>query len=329
MEGVSYEWMHPSWRDLVIEHLIQKKSERRHFISRCGLNGILLAISFAGGAEGLKKYPLLVDKEDWCLFEARIEKFLENSELTEDIVILSSVKDLLRELSHTEDVALENMKKLAAKAISACREKWDSRKVVISNRLLSNYSSISEFIKPLPPYPDLEATWAHIIAIENFDLNEYFDLRAFSINVDKWADLLDIILKNEPRFFKQQPLQEIIDSRLGKIISELSSFDLEEYREISTNGELEDYLDELECCAGELYGLRVCLIRLIDIFQVKSEKIRNLNSLVEDMGDRRNKLEEKYDYLRYQDEEDNEQEWHKIPYRNSETFDIDALFKDL
>ncbi len=330
MEGVSYEWMHPSWRDLVIEHLIQNRIERRQFISRCGLNGILLAISFGGGAEGLRKYPLLVEQEDWRLFQDRVKKYLEDSELTDDHKILSSIDDSLMKLAVSEDVELENMKELAANAIIACKGKWDSREEIIPNNLLKNYYSISEYIKPLPPGPDIEATWNHVIEIVRFDLGEYFDIGVFSNHVDEWAVLLNILFENEPRFLRQQPLQEVIDSRLEKIISEVEGFDIEDYRKITTGRDLDEYLDELDYWADELYGLWVSLKKLVDSFSVKTEKIQCLQSLIEHMGARRNKLEEEYDYRRYEDEEgDNEQEWHKIPDRSSETFNIDALFNDL
>src|SRR5882757_9830620 len=59
------EWMHPSWRDLVIDHLARDAASRQKFLSRCGLQGFLLALSSAGGATGERAIPLLVQPRDW------------------------------------------------------------------------------------------------------------------------------------------------------------------------------------------------------------------------------------------------------------------------
>src|SRR5260370_8847028 len=59
------EWMHPSWRDLVIDHLVRNAESRQKFLSRCGLQGFLLALSSAGGATGERPIPRLVGPQDW------------------------------------------------------------------------------------------------------------------------------------------------------------------------------------------------------------------------------------------------------------------------
>ena len=45
-------WVHPTWRDLVIERLAADAELRRRFLARCGPHGIVLALSTSGGAEG-------------------------------------------------------------------------------------------------------------------------------------------------------------------------------------------------------------------------------------------------------------------------------------
>src|SRR4051794_27688522 len=62
-----FQWVHPSWRDLVIEYLVGNAAERAHFLEHMSIHGILLAISGGGGAEGTREFPLLVDAKDWSL----------------------------------------------------------------------------------------------------------------------------------------------------------------------------------------------------------------------------------------------------------------------
>ena len=57
--------MHPSWRDLVIESLAADGEERRHFLSRCGVDGAAIALSWGGGATGERERPLLRCDADW------------------------------------------------------------------------------------------------------------------------------------------------------------------------------------------------------------------------------------------------------------------------
>ncbi|HEY3187892.1 MAG TPA: hypothetical protein VGJ70_10480, partial [Solirubrobacteraceae bacterium] len=58
-------WVHPSWRDLVVDHLAASPAERRAFLEAAELPGIELALSTAGGPHGERALPLLVADEDW------------------------------------------------------------------------------------------------------------------------------------------------------------------------------------------------------------------------------------------------------------------------
>jgi hypothetical protein len=59
------DWVHPSWRDLVIESLANDPASRRRFLSRCGVDGAALALSGSGGTEGERERPLLCGDADW------------------------------------------------------------------------------------------------------------------------------------------------------------------------------------------------------------------------------------------------------------------------
>src|SRR5207253_1027146 len=63
---------HPSWRDLVIDRLAADEGARRRFLERCGVDGLLLALSTEGGEEGLRTLPLLVGDADWDELAGRL-----------------------------------------------------------------------------------------------------------------------------------------------------------------------------------------------------------------------------------------------------------------
>ena len=69
-------WVHPSWRDLVIEELATDADARRAFLRDCSVEGVLLALSTGGGVTGERSLPLLIDDADWDLVGDRAAGFL-------------------------------------------------------------------------------------------------------------------------------------------------------------------------------------------------------------------------------------------------------------
>src|SRR5260370_18693035 len=88
------EWMHPSWRDLVIDHLVRNAESRQKFLSRCGLQGFLLALSSAGGATGERAIPLLVEPQDWQSLNESLSTVL-TSQPHAPFVALVAVRDAI------------------------------------------------------------------------------------------------------------------------------------------------------------------------------------------------------------------------------------------
>jgi hypothetical protein len=58
------EWLHPSWRDLVIEHLAGDADARARLLTGCSGHGVLLALSFGGGEHGDRE--LLRTAPEWA-----------------------------------------------------------------------------------------------------------------------------------------------------------------------------------------------------------------------------------------------------------------------
>jgi hypothetical protein len=54
----SVSWIHPSYRDLVIEELSTDSALKHEFLENTNLDGIKLALSDTGGAGGARKFPL-------------------------------------------------------------------------------------------------------------------------------------------------------------------------------------------------------------------------------------------------------------------------------
>jgi hypothetical protein len=87
----SVTWVHPSWRDLVIEDLAGDPDARGRFLTRCSLNGLLLGLSVGGGATGERRFPLLVADADWDTATQRLGELTPALEDADLVRLLASL----------------------------------------------------------------------------------------------------------------------------------------------------------------------------------------------------------------------------------------------
>ncbi|HJN18439.1 MAG TPA: hypothetical protein QGH10_23260, partial [Armatimonadota bacterium] len=119
----TYVWVHPSWRDMVIERLAADDATRAAFVSNCALPGLLLALSTAGGAKGERETPLLRAAEDWDALISRAAALIDNE--TDDVAhrILSATHGIVARAA-PKGALTDGLLRLATAVLSACREAW-------------------------------------------------------------------------------------------------------------------------------------------------------------------------------------------------------------
>ena len=133
-------WVHPSWRDLVINELRDDAAARRHFLSACGLHGAMLALSQDGGIAGERVLPLLVNDSDWDLLGDRLGRLshqLEDQQLAQLLLALSGLR--------TTDIALSDKREarnLAANVLTAIARRWDQRHQPLPSFLLEHWYAL-------------------------------------------------------------------------------------------------------------------------------------------------------------------------------------------
>ena len=69
--GTVVDWIHPSYRDLVIEELIKNAELRNTFLRRASLEGVKLAVSDTGGRYGARSLPFIRSAESWDVLKDR------------------------------------------------------------------------------------------------------------------------------------------------------------------------------------------------------------------------------------------------------------------
>ena len=199
------EWIHPSWRDLLIEHLGDHPGDRRAFLNRCGVPGILLALSRAGGSTGKREFPLLIDAEDWRLLADAICRNLSVASTWETHQLSDAVSDALRHAgSESEKARTVQLENLAISYLNASRTMWDQAQKPIFLYALRVYYELTTLVRPLLSGPQLSATWlASWTRVDMMIANNVTTPEELTANIMSTIELALLIRQNEPRFLTQ------------------------------------------------------------------------------------------------------------------------------
>jgi hypothetical protein len=193
------DWIHPSYRDLVIEELAADKTLRQKVLTSITLSGLTVAVSDTSGAHGERKYPLIASTMDWNLLGEGCVKLVFSSSsaiATDALRVLASAAE-----SATEPDVADELSRILYKACEAIRERWDANGIVFTADQLRTFCQTSLLASPLPVLPRFEHTWAALEKdlITSLSLWEV-DNRVDSDIVQEWAELAQIVAHNEPRF---------------------------------------------------------------------------------------------------------------------------------
>jgi hypothetical protein len=154
-------WVHPTWRDLVIDRLAEDRALRRHFLRRAGVHGVLLALSTAGGAGGERRLPLVGSDEDWDVIGDRLYALIPELEEPELIAVLAAIEVTLADLDEVEDVG--EARALARLALARTAQTWETAHQPIALAALDAWLTLSARLAPRMAPPPLAVTWAELL----------------------------------------------------------------------------------------------------------------------------------------------------------------------
>jgi hypothetical protein len=304
--------MHPSYRDLVIDELASQAELRTRFLQRMSLQGIKLAISDSGGAEGNRVFPLMADSKSWELLRERCVQIVDNTDVGE-------ISDLLTILSNAiarskSQQATYELKQTLSAVCDATRAKWDRTRAIFDPDDFLAYCRASLLITPLPPLPRVEASWnAHVQAFRDALTKATTGEWLSPDLVQEWAELLQAVNKNEPRFLRQVGFPEAFKSDVEQLIEVVTG-------EIAIGADEPSY-EDLKSEADRLEILADCVESLEDVIPALRTRLRELRA---SLAEKIESLEEEASHLSHEpDFDDNEDRY------PSEEFDIEALFEDL
>jgi len=194
-----FDWVHPSWRDVIIEHLMARPNERRRFLQRCGVAGLELALSISGGRSGERELPLLQTDDDWLTFGRRSIQLIQEMSISEHEGLLAATRSLLQSAESGSDREHHAIT-LAQEILPAIVAVWDNGTSALSTRALQLFYTTSELFLPLCAGPQLALTLdTQLSALEGDTSHELAD------DTSDWEalDFALIVQRNEPRALRQ------------------------------------------------------------------------------------------------------------------------------
>ena len=182
-------WVHPTWRDLVIERLAADAALRHRFLGRCGPHGVVLALSTSGGAEGERRLPLICDDEDWDALGDRIYTLVPELEHAELVAIFAAIGRALRDLIREEPARAGEARVLARMALQRTDSVWTAANAPVPLDCIDAWLGLSKHFDPLLMPGFLAPTWAELLPTELPDPDDLPEVQRFT----DWMTLSELV----------------------------------------------------------------------------------------------------------------------------------------
>ncbi len=192
ISSLGIDWVHPSWRDLVIEQLRSDDQARQRFLRACGPYGALLVLSGAGGVGGERVLPLLIDDADWDVFTDRAGELLrelDDADLAR--LLLACAEPLAADLETRQAAELQS---LVEYTLNATRRLWDAQLKPLPIYLLEAWYTASGNVARRLEAPQVKPTWVALHPASADALDEQHELR----RSDEWLELAQTLRRHDP-----------------------------------------------------------------------------------------------------------------------------------
>ena len=193
-DTLKVEWVHPSWRDLVIDHLRENPEPRQAFLANCTLEGILLAISAGGGPAGARTLPLLRTDNDWDLTTDRIARILATASQPEVVRILDALAATAGQIRDAQGRDRDELDALISTTFRATARRCDAQYALIDVYLIGAWLRLARETPEAPPPPSVDRTWTELLPSPMVDLGAPASLDA----AIKWLELGELLREHVP-----------------------------------------------------------------------------------------------------------------------------------
>ena len=191
------DWVHPSWRDLVIEELASDAGERHRFLSRCGVDGAAVALAGAGGAEGTRARPLLQDDGDWDALGDGLHHLCAELDEAEAVRLLDVIADA------GEDAETRALAELVLRRLG-----WSGKAVSVD--AIGAWAAVSMWLDPRPQPPAVAMTWLELEPHHPPQTPEEMERMA------DWLRLAELLTERAPELLEGLGFPERYSAILGR-----------------------------------------------------------------------------------------------------------------
>jgi hypothetical protein len=312
----SVGWIHPSYRDLIVDQLATDEALRKRFLEVMNLEGVKLAVSQGGGERGQRKLPLLVTEQDWTMLLAKCLSLLDNLGTTEAVSLIRILRSATVDLT---GVDRSRILRVLAECCERVTAKMDAAKGIIKESDLRELMEATVMMDPLPVLPQMGLTWRAATSALTTTVKEAAE-NSTPIDADavlEWARLTDLVTKNEPRLMRQVNYPQAFTGEITQLLLAVG-------KESEDDAEYEDP-DELLAEA--------------DRFDTMGEALKIIERLFPELAGEISKAmssaASQEDYLReqYRDAQQGPEEGYDggeiRSGLGSQPFDVDSLFSDL
>jgi hypothetical protein len=239
-------WVHPSWRDLVIDHLTREEQARERFLRDCSLHGAQLALSYAGGAAGARTLPLLKRDEDWDALADRVYGLTAELEQGELVALLDAIGGAIGAL--TLSPAQSELDALARGVLIRVTSLWRASHQPIPLPALEAWLALAKLLSPMPAPPELAVTWVELLPTAVPELADRSGLERFG----DWLTLAVLLHDYDPEVLEPLgfPTQGriLLDDFVGLVARDRHTFDADSIeqviRALTLTGRLEAALED-------------------------------------------------------------------------------------
>jgi hypothetical protein len=317
IDHTTVDWIHPSYRDFVIQELQIEPEMAKHFLESCSTRGLVLAISVAGGASGDKQFPLMSSAKSWEILRARSSALIRESR---DQFVIWEILGILRDAAESaEDDAVINARilRMLEECCLEAKKNLDELNEPINPFVMRRIYSAGMLVVPPPPLPSLLKSWVEVDGALKHRIEviskEFLDSDA----VSDWTTLLNIISKSDRRMLIQRGFPVEFASTFVALCSAIES---ELSGEMSLRGD-EDFSSEI----SRLSEFSTAILELVGIIPSVDRGIkstaRKLKKRIADLEKKRSVLMSDNDrYIEASPQDDQ---------RRSPPLDLTLLFSDL
>ena len=197
-DGGVVTWVHPSWRDLVIDELGADRELRRRFLARSSLEGLLLALSTSGGAAGRRVLPLLLNDDDWDRLGDRLAELLPDLDEPGTKRLLLA---LVEAFGAVDDGRRPELEATAVEALRLVARKWAREHPAPPVGVLADWFRVRSHVPLRPPLPDLAAAWFEVVPV--VESTERGVTEAELADFGEWVALVELLDEHAPELLSR------------------------------------------------------------------------------------------------------------------------------